>query len=127
VSVRGRLLILLVAILLAGGSGASFAQAQRTPEPYQPDEFPAWLSDVWRAEVVLVGSFPFTLFITLEVYDFYRYFTNGLDPSYAPWPLGAGVAAALSPTETAWLAASAISLSVIVSGVDFLLGRINPR
>jgi hypothetical protein len=126
VTLRCKISALIVAALLA--AGAASAQAQRTPAPYQPDEFPAWLSDLWRAEVVLVGSFPFTLFATLEVYDIYRYFANGLDPSYAPWPLGSsGVAAALSPTETAWLAVSALSLSVIVSGLDFLLGRISSR
>jgi hypothetical protein len=94
-------------------------------QPYQPDEFPAWLRDTWRAEAVFVGSFPFSLFVTLEAYDIYRYAATGLNPSYAPWPFGSGTPVPYSPTETGWLAVSAVSLSLIVAGIDFILGRIN--
>jgi hypothetical protein len=96
-----------------------------SPEPYAPDEFPGWLDDAWRAEAVFIGSFPLSLFVTLEVYDSYRYFSNGFAPKYAPWPFGSGSAAPYSPTETAWLGVSAVSLSLVVAGIDFLLGRLN--
>jgi hypothetical protein len=82
------------------------------------------MKDLWRAEVIFVGSFPFTLFATLEVYDTYRYVTNDLKAAYAPWPFGSGAAAPYSPSETAWLAVSAVSASVVIAGIDFLIGRI---
>ncbi len=118
----------------AQAAGASAVGAQgtgtqgtpdHTPQPYAPGEFPGWLSDVWRAEAVFVGSFPLTLFATLEVYDSYRYFNSGLDPHYAPWPFGSGAAAAYDSNETLWLAVSALSLSLAVSGIDFLLGQLH--
>jgi hypothetical protein len=94
------------------------------PKPYSPDEFPQWAKDLWRAEVITVGSFPFSLFLTLEVYDTWRYVTYGFNPSQAPWPIGSAAGATYSAQETTWLAVSAVSISVFVAGLDFLLGRI---
>ena len=102
-----------------------------TPKEYSPDEFPRWLKDLFRAEAITIGSFPITLFLTLEVYDTYRYLTpqgptqQQFNPSYAPWPLGTGTAAGYSDSETLWLAVSAVSLSVVIAGIDFLIGRLN--
>jgi hypothetical protein len=97
------------------------------PQPYQPDEFAAWMHTMWRAEAVFIGSFPVSLFLTLEGYDIIRYFATGLKPSYAPWPFSSGSAVAYSSTETAWLAVSAVSLSLVVAGIDFILGRIDEK
>jgi hypothetical protein len=102
------------------------AQAH-TPQPYSPDEFQPWMKEAWRAGAVFAGSFPFTLFATLEAYDTVRYVSNGFNPGYAPWPLGTGAAASYSGEETLWLALSAVSLSMVIAGLDFLLGRVNER
>ncbi len=98
-----------------------------TPQPYSPDEFQPWMKEAWRAGAVFAGSFPFTLFATLEAYDAVRYFSNGLNPGYAPWPLGTGAAVSYTGEETLWLAHSAVSLSMVIAGIDFLLGRVNGR
>jgi hypothetical protein len=98
-----------------------------TPKPYSPDEFNAWMKDLWRADAVFVGSFPFSLFLTLEVYDTYRYVNSGFQSSYAPWPLGSGSAITYTDAETAWLAVSALSLSLVVAGIDWIIGVINER
>jgi hypothetical protein len=116
---RSFLLCLLLAALCVGALGAQ----EHVPVPYTPGEFAPWMKDLWRAEVITVGSFPFALFFTLEVYDSWRYATNGFNPSYAPWPIGAG--ATYTPQETAWIAVSAVSVSVLVAGLDYLLGKLN--
>jgi hypothetical protein len=113
------------ALVLSLGVAASAAAQDHTPQPFSPDEFQSWQKDAYRAEAIMVGSFPFTLFATLEVYDTVRYVSNGLNPSYAPWPLGSGTAVSYSSNETLWLVASAVSLSMVLSGIDFLIGRIN--
>ena len=112
-------ILLLVAIV---GPASTFAQ-ERTPQPYTEDEFPQWLKDLRRAEIVFVGSFPITLFLTLETYDTYRFVATGFNPTYTPWPLGSG--APYVNGETPWLAVSALSLSLVVAGIDFLIGRLN--
>jgi len=99
----------------------------RVPAPYKDEEFPAWLRDLRRAEVILVGSFPFTLFFTFETYDTYRYVANGLVPLYAPWPFRPGSAQVYSPDEKKWVAISAVTLSLAVAAADFIIGRIHER
>jgi hypothetical protein len=126
--VKGRSVPAAIAalVLVMGASVAAEAQ-DHTPQPYSPDEFQSWMRDSYRAEAIFVGSFPFTLFATLEAYDTVRYVSNGFNPSYAPWPLGSGTAVSYSAEETLWLAVSAVSLSMVISGVDYLIGRINER
>jgi hypothetical protein len=121
-AIRWLPLLFLMLLVAAGAFGDVPA-----PKPYSPNEFPRWAADVWRAEVVAVGSFPFTLFATLEVYDTVRYVSNGLNPAYAPWPLGSGSAVSYSPAETGWLAVSAVSLSAVIAAIDFLIGRLNAK
>ncbi|MGA2480214.1 MAG: hypothetical protein ABSG63_15785 [Spirochaetia bacterium] len=116
---------LLVCLLLALAVASTLGAQDHVPVPYTPGEFAPWMRDVWRAEVIAVGSFPFTLFLTLEVYDSWRYSTNGFNPSYAPWPIGSGAGTTYSPQETAWLAVSAVSVSVLIAGLDYLLGRLS--
>ncbi len=118
-----RVLLLLVAcVLLAGAPGGAFAQ-DHTPQPYSPDEFQGWMKDLWRAEVILVGSFPITLFLTLESHDMYRYFNTGFNATYAPWPFNTGSTINLTAQEQTWIIVSAVGLSLTVAVVDFMLGR----
>jgi hypothetical protein len=97
------------------------------PQPYDPQEFPGWTHDIWRAEAVFAGSFPFALFVTFEAYDIFRYVKYSFNPSYAPWPFGSGVSAPYSTTETTWLAVSAVSLSLVIAGIDFILTHIHDK
>ena len=113
-------------LILAAGVLPAFSQ-DHVPAPYTPGEFPAWINDLWRAEAIVVGSFPFSLFATLEVYDTWRYIANGLKPGYTPWPIGSGAAVPYTAQETAWLAVSALSVSLVISGIDFMLGRLDGR
>jgi hypothetical protein len=117
--------VAVLCVVLLAACGASVFAEDHVPQPLAPGEVAPWLKDLWRAEAISVGSFPFTLFLTLEVYDTYRYVTRGFDPSLAPWPLGSSIATSYSARETAWLAVSAVSLSLVIAGIDFLIGRAN--
>ena len=83
------------------------------------------MKDLWRAEVIFVGSIPFTLFFALETYDLYRYFNTGMNATYAPWPFNTGNSINLSAQEEAWIIVSACGLSLTVAVIDFMLGRWN--
>ena len=121
---RRAIALLLTATLVSLALVAAPAGCEeRTPEPYTEDEFPLWARDLWRAEVILVGSIPFSLFLTFEVFDTYRFFTNGMTQEYAPWPFRRGEPPAYANDETTWLAVSALSISLAVSVVDFMIGR----
>ncbi len=117
--------VAVVCIVLLAACGAAACAQEHVPQPLAPGEVAPWLKDIWRAEAITVGAFPFALFLTLEVYDTYRYVTRRFDPSYAPWPLGSGIATTYSAQETAWLAVSAVSISLMIAGIDYLIGRAN--
>ena len=121
---RARLAVLFALVVLLVMTGTVGAQ-DRTPQPYDPNEFQPWMRQLFRAEAIFVGSFPFTLFFTLEAYDSWRFASNGFTPGYAPWPFGTGTAVSYSGEETLWIALSAVSLSIVAAGIDFLIEQAN--
>jgi hypothetical protein len=133
---------LLLACLLAGAAVPSRADGgwdwsaavrasvladEHAPAPYEKDEFPGWVRDLRRAEIIFVGSVPFSMFFTFEVYDTWRYVANSLDPSYAPWPFRPGSAQQYSSGEKTWLVVSSLSVSLLIAGADWVIGRVNER
>jgi hypothetical protein len=116
----------LLLACLAFPSAAGCAETH-VPAPYEAEEFPGWLKDLRRAEVILVGSFPFTLFFTFETYDTYRFFANGMDPSFSPWPLRPGSAQVYTDDEKKKVLVTAVSLSLLIAVTDYVIGRIHER
>jgi hypothetical protein len=112
-----------IACLLAFAAAGALAGEEHVPEPYAPEEFPEWVRDLRRAEIVFFGSLPFTLFFTFEAYDIGRYLVNGFNPLLAPWPFRAGseIGAGYTAAEKGWLIASALAVSLGVSVADFLI------
>lgn len=119
-----------IGILLAFCAAAACAEEEHVPAPYAPEEFPAWARDLRRAEIVFFGSLPFSFFFTFEAYDTGKYLilglANGFDDPEAPpppWPFRAGseIAATYSPAEKGWLIASALTVSLAVAVVDYLI------
>ena len=113
----------VVACLLLFSAVGAAAEEEHVPEPYAPEEFPAWALDLRRAEIVFFGSLPFTLFFTFEAYDLGQFIASGFDPLEAPWPLRAGseIGAGYTPAEKGWLIASALTVSLGVAVADFLI------
>ena len=124
---RRRALIVAAACLALLLVTAAAGAQDHTPQPFDPDEFQPWMKQLFRAEAIFVGSFPFTLFFTLEAYDSWRYASSNFSPGYAPWPFGSGTAVSYSADETVWIVASSVSLSMVIAGIDFLIGRVNER
>jgi len=101
------------------------APGAKTPEPYKREEFPQWLQDLWRMEVIFVGSLPFTYFYTLESYDMYRYALSGFDYTQAPWPFRPGAEISYTASEQTWLIVTSVALSAVITAVDFLIDQIS--
>jgi hypothetical protein len=118
-----RVSAVIIAGLLLFSSVGAMAEEVHVPEPYAPEEFPAWTRDLRRAEIVFFGSLPFTLFFSFEVYDLGQFIASGFDPLAAPWPLRAGseIGAGYTPAEKGWLIASALTVSLGVAVADFLI------
>jgi hypothetical protein len=50
-----------------------------------------------------------------------------MDPSFSPWPLRPGSAQVYTDDEKKWVAVSAVSLSLLITVTDFIIGRIHER
>jgi len=91
------------------------------PEPYTSTEFPEWLNAARRFEIIAVGVFPIMLFYTRFSFDMYRYFANGFNSVYAPWPFKNEFS--YKPTNEEQYQAVIIAGigSLIFAGVDYFL------
>ncbi len=92
------------------------------PVPYSKQEFPEAVLDIRRAEIITLGSLPFTTLLTTFSYSFYRYFNHGCDSSYAPNPFAkTSEAANLNTSEQKLIigVASGISLGIGITDLCF--------
>jgi len=103
------------------GTKSQTAPAKTNPAPYQKDEFPAWLLDLRRADIVAFGSFPFMLFFTTFAVDSYRFYSNDWDWRYAPWPLKAPGAIEMDESQRIASFTVAAGLSLLVAVVDYCI------
>ncbi len=118
-----------------GWSGAHLdAHALRRlddPEPYSPDEFPQFALSLRRFQIVTIGVFPFALLFSALGYElgrfgYYSVRAGEPDGRYAPRLFGLGAAAEAEPLsnrERVGVIVTAVSLSVVVGIIDYVLGR----
>ena len=90
---------------------------------FDMSEFPQWARDLRRAEIIALGSLPFTYFLTNFSYGMYRFSTNGWDRRYAPWPITGPGAIEPSNSEKLGILGIAAGGAVIVAIVDFSIER----
>lgn len=113
-------------ILAFFSTGVCFGQTKKAPvpAPYEKDEFPGWMQDLRRGEIILIGSFPLNMFLSYEFYDIFRYFSNNLESSYRPWPFRTYDAVPYNSAENIGIIVSAVSLSLVIAAADYLIGKL---
>lgn len=118
-----------IALMLCCSLMASFplvaAEPTVTIEPYTKDEFPGWLQDMRRAEIVSLGSLPFvTLGVTLG-YSLFRYFSHDMNPDYFPNPFAKSSSAArLTTNEQLGILFTSLGVAAVVGITDFTISSI---
>ena len=115
-------LLLVVLLLFAGFPLFSEDQSSETaeePVPYGVDEFPAWVKDVRRGEIIFFGSLPFTLLITTLGYQTVDYFQvrSGPNPEEAVW-------GNLSEDDRKTVLVASLSAALVIAVADYVMGRI---
>ncbi len=124
---RPKLLLLVCVLSLAPLFMARGEETIKEPVPYKEDEFPQWLKDLRRAEVIFFGTLPFTLLISIQGYEIARFYIHDQDPLYTPWPFRSVQAPPYTFDEQMVIIGSAVILSGILALTDYLLGKINHR
>lgn len=77
-------------------------------EPYEENEFPSWAMELRRAETIFFGSFVITLPISMLSFSLADRFSNSFNPNPGMMML--------------YEVGAASALSLIVVGIDWLLG-----
>jgi hypothetical protein len=130
---RPRAIVLVAALSLASARGAigqdqaggaagqpprapSEAQAALAPIAAVDDENP-----LGRLAIVTLGSFPILLFYTDFSFDLGKFFFNGFDANYAPWPFKSEYSDSPSAGEKAARIGVAIGASAAVGAIDYLI------
>jgi len=126
IMIKGKIFIPLIVLLLISVC-IVHAEEIKVPEPYTDDEFPQWLKDLRRAEIIFFGSLPFTLLISLQGYEITRYFINDMDPLYTPWPFRSAQAPAYTFEEQMVVIGSAVIISGLLALTDYIIGKITRR
>lgn len=106
----------------AGGA----SEGAGAPIPYSRSEFPGWLWDLRRGEIVAIGSFPITLLFSTIAYQLFRYASNNFSADYAPAILGGTSKVPLTQQDQINELLIAVGFSVTVAVIDFVLGKIQP-
>ena len=126
-----KLALVLIAFTVLAGTVHSQHQSgvgsDTDPEGYSEQEFAPFLRDLRRAEIVILGTFPVTLFLSLEVYDIYRFAASGGAPEYAPWPFRPPGAVGYTGKENLGVLLSALSTSVLIAAADYIVGRVKAK
>lgn len=102
------------------------AAQSNTPQavPYAPDEFPLWLRQLRRAEIITVGAFPIALLLSSFGYQTVRYADHGYSQQYAPALFGTSATPLTNPEKIGILLGGA-GLSVAVALADFIVGKLS--
>jgi hypothetical protein len=87
-------------------------------------EFPQWVLDLRRFDIILFGSFPFTYWFASTAMDTYRSSQHNWDSRYAPWPAKSAGAINMTNDEYALTLACAAAGSALVALADHIIVRI---
>ena len=96
------------------------------PEPYDPDEYPAWTKKTRRFVVVFVGSYPLSVFFTKLGMDFYDWGYHNFNSEYSPSILGGGgdKSRKMTTDEIKRVSLTALAVSGVVAVADFVIQEI---
>lgn len=96
------------------------------PEPYDPDEYPAWTKKTRRFVVVFVGSYPLSVFFTKLGMDFYTWGYHDFKSDYSPSILGGGgdKSRKMTTSEIKRVSLTALAVSGCVAVADFVIQEI---
>jgi len=107
-------------------SAQQAGQGDTEPEEYGEEEFSPFLRDLRRAEIIMLGSFPITFFLTLEVFDIYRFIDHYRDDDYYRygfWPYRSADPAPYSSGQIGGIIVTALSASLLIAVTDYIIGR----
>lgn len=123
------LLVACLASAFADGAGdSSSSSSQKAQAGALPSGLKAAIENpISRFEIVTLGSYPIMLFYTDFIFDLTRYFQNGFNSNYAPWPFKSEYSATLTDTDRLVRLGVTLGASAVVGGIDALIHQLKLR
>lgn len=89
------------------------------------EQLPSWAKDLRRAEIITLGSLPFTTLNATLIYSLYRYGSHDFDNAYIPNPFpGSSQEAKLNTDEQIGILTAAAAASVVIGLADFIVLKV---
>jgi len=122
---RFKTLVFFLVLLCFASSFALYAQSSSAAGStgFDMTGFPLWAKDLRRGEIVAFGSFPFAYFFATFGFDTYRFFNNGFDTRYAPWPFTSSAAIEQTQNEKFLTLGIAAGGAIVIALVDYAIVR----
>lgn len=101
-----------------------FSAESRTPEPYSDNEFPGFLHDLRRAEIITLGAMPFITFNATLGYSLGKFAFNNFDPQYFVNPFAQSSDSSFSTDEQIGIILTSLGISLCIGITDFIVNSV---
>ena len=113
-----KLILKITAILLCFSFCVNCFGADTTPAPYSEGEFPQFLKDARRFEIITLGALPFVTIQTTLGYSTIKYVQNDFSSAYFPNPFAAS---SYSQDEQIGLLFTSLGICVGIGLTDLII------
>lgn len=113
--------LILIFSLFAGNL---FSAESRTPEPYSDNEFPGFLHDLRRAEIITLGAMPFITFNATLGYSLGKFAFNNFDPQYFVNPFAQSSDSSFSTDEQIGIILTSLGISLCIGITDLIVNSV---
>ena len=101
-----------------------FFAESRTPEPYSDNEFPGFLHDLRRAEIITLGAMPFITFNATLGYSLGKFAFNNFDPQYFVNPFAQSSDSSFSTDEQIGIILTSLGISLCIGITDLIVNSV---
>ena len=111
--------LLIFTVLATLFSSQLFAQDSNNqePEPYEKSEFPTWLLNLRRSEIITLGSVPFTTLAVSLTYSTFQYATGRTSSFPSPFNKNQSY----TQDDIKMIVGLSLGISLVVGIVDFII------
>ncbi|MBP5442007.1 MAG: hypothetical protein J6Y60_02090 [Treponema sp.] len=117
--------LLIFAVLTMIFSSQTFAEETKNeePEPYEKSEFPTWMLNLRRSEIVTLGSVPFTTLTVSLAYSTFQYATGRTSSFPSPFNKNASY----TQDDIKLIVGFSLGISLVIGVVDFIITTVKQK
>lgn len=104
----------------------AFCDESTEPEPYEKTEFPQWLRDAGRFEIISLGSVPFVMLDVSLVYGLYKY-ASGKSSKFVNPFASSNTDDGFSKSEQKKILAVSFGIGAGIGLTDFIINFVKRR